>query len=597
LEPPAARGKLSQPVDARRAAPPAILRGKSDWSDARLPINVRRDPQRWHFRRIQLRFGHAVLISCLLHGLILSMKFDLPGLGSPGSIFSKADRRAGDSSLNVTIVARSGKAAQRKTNVSPSRARENATKLARKSPSPMMTPRQDSAARAVEAPIPYKPDPTPEVAHKQAMRVPRPVEPLPPKESIKPPPPAKRIAPEPAFVAKVADNAPNPASTSRVETQRLEALRQETLRQEAAAQIAAVQEAARREALQQQEQLRQEAVRQEAVAQAVATQEAIQREVLRQEILRQEVLRQDALREEAAAQAAARQESAQREALRQEALRQEAAEQAAARAEASEREAVRQEALRQEEAAAQAAATQDAIQRETARQESLRQEAAAQAATTQEAAQREALRQEAMRLEAAAQAAATQEAAQREALRQEALGQEALHREATAQGAKAEGAPAAQRPAAPAASAAKIDQPAVIKLAAKPPEARLESAKRRTLVGRPGPDQDLRVRMLAEGWRQKIEQNAPLELLHAAKDGPYQNPVVTVALRRDGSVESVVINRSSGVAAIDDAVRQIVYMLSPYTPFPSDVGVDYDIIEVRRVWTFDVAVRLLYGGR
>jgi TonB family protein len=103
--------------------------------------------------------------------------------------------------------------------------------------------------------------------------------------------------------------------------------------------------------------------------------------------------------------------------------------------------------------------------------------------------------------------------------------------------------------------------------------------------------------MLAEGWRQKIEQNAPLEVLHAAKNGPYENPLVTVALRRDGSVESVVINRSSGVAAIDDAVRQVVYMLSPFAPFPSDLGVDYDVIEIRRVWSFDVAVRLLYGGR
>ncbi len=123
----------------------------------------------------------------------------------------------------------------------------------------------------------------------------------------------------------------------------------------------------------------------------------------------------------------------------------------------------------------------------------------------------------------------------------------------------------------------------------------MESSKRRTLLGRP--DQDLRLRMLAEGWRQKIEQNAPFDVLQAAKNGPYENPIVTVALRRDGSLESVVINRSSGVASIDNAVRRIILMLSPFAPFPSDLAADYDVIEIRRVWTFDVGVRLLYGGR
>ena len=123
----------------------------------------------------------------------------------------------------------------------------------------------------------------------------------------------------------------------------------------------------------------------------------------------------------------------------------------------------------------------------------------------------------------------------------------------------------------------------------------METARRRTLLARP--DRDLRLMMAAEGWRQKIEQNAPFDVFQAAKSGPYENPVVTVALRPDGSVESVVINRSSGVAAVDNAVRRIVLLLSPFPPFPSDLAMDYDVIEIRRVWTFDSAVRLIYGGR
>jgi TonB family protein len=129
----------------------------------------------------------------------------------------------------------------------------------------------------------------------------------------------------------------------------------------------------------------------------------------------------------------------------------------------------------------------------------------------------------------------------------------------------------------------------------KPPGGRLETSQRRTLLARP--DQDLRLRMAAEGWRQKVEQNAPFDVLQSAKSGPYENPVVTVALRHDGTVEGVVINRSSGVPAIDAAVRRIILLLSPFPAFPSDLAADYDIIEIRRVWTFDTALRLLYGGR
>ena len=124
----------------------------------------------------------------------------------------------------------------------------------------------------------------------------------------------------------------------------------------------------------------------------------------------------------------------------------------------------------------------------------------------------------------------------------------------------------------------------------------MESSKRRALLGRT--EQDLRLRMMAEGWRQKLEQNAPFDVLQAAKNGgPYENPIVTVSLRRDGSLESVVIDRSSGVPAIDNAVRRIILMLSPFAPFAPDLAMEYDVVEIRRVWTFDTALRLLYGGR
>jgi len=70
------------------------------------------------------------------------------------------------------------------------------------------------------------------------------------------------------------------------------------------------------------------------------------------------------------------------------------------------------------------------------------------------------------------------------------------------------------------------------------------------------------------------------------------NPVVTVAVRRDGSIESVTFVVPSGVAEIDAAIRQIVQNLAPFPPFPPPLAQDFDVIEIRRTWQFDSAIRL-----
>ncbi|MBP6336980.1 MAG: energy transducer TonB [Vitreoscilla sp.] len=104
-------------------------------------------------------------------------------------------------------------------------------------------------------------------------------------------------------------------------------------------------------------------------------------------------------------------------------------------------------------------------------------------------------------------------------------------------------------------------------------------------------------RIYAEGWRQKIEQNASLDLIRGVAVGTFESPVVTVSLNPDGTVESVVINKSSGVAQVDDAVRQIVSSLAPFRAFTPELSQDFDAIEIRYTWTFETAVRLFYGGR
>lgn len=61
--------------------------------------------------------------------------------------------------------------------------------------------------------------------------------------------------------------------------------------------------------------------------------------------------------------------------------------------------------------------------------------------------------------------------------------------------------------------------------------------------------------------------------------------VVTVGVRRDGSVESSRILRSSGVPLLDDAALRVIELAQPFPPLPH-TGDDIDILQVTRTWAF-----------
>jgi outer membrane biosynthesis protein TonB len=66
--------------------------------------------------------------------------------------------------------------------------------------------------------------------------------------------------------------------------------------------------------------------------------------------------------------------------------------------------------------------------------------------------------------------------------------------------------------------------------------------------------------------------------------------MVTVALRSDGSVESVTFVVSSGVTEVDDAIRRIIEDRRPYRAFPPALAREFDVIEIRRTWRFQGAI-------
>lgn len=116
------------------------------------------------------------------------------------------------------------------------------------------------------------------------------------------------------------------------------------------------------------------------------------------------------------------------------------------------------------------------------------------------------------------------------------------------------------------------------------------SMRRGRLFGRA--DANAELVLYAEAWARKIELNMTFDMVRDAARQPHRDPMVTVAIRRDGSVESVTFVVSSGVPEIDDAIRSIVQSQTPYQSFSPGLAREFDVIEIRRTWYFDSAVRL-----
>ena len=116
------------------------------------------------------------------------------------------------------------------------------------------------------------------------------------------------------------------------------------------------------------------------------------------------------------------------------------------------------------------------------------------------------------------------------------------------------------------------------------------SLRRYRLYGRSDPNAV--IMLYAETWSRKIELNMTYEMVRDVAKTPHTHPQVTVAIRSDGSVESVTFVVPSGVAAVDEAIRRVVQSQAPYQAFPPSLANEYDVLEIRRTWYFDSAIRL-----
>ena len=118
----------------------------------------------------------------------------------------------------------------------------------------------------------------------------------------------------------------------------------------------------------------------------------------------------------------------------------------------------------------------------------------------------------------------------------------------------------------------------------------ISSLRRGRLLGRSDPNAELV--LYAEAWARRIQLNmSPHQLRETAKQ-PHTDALVTVALRSDGSVESIAFVRSSGSPLLDEAIRDTIQGMAPYPAFPPNLARVYDVVEIRRTWYIDSAIRL-----
>lgn len=88
-------------------------------------------------------------------------------------------------------------------------------------------------------------------------------------------------------------------------------------------------------------------------------------------------------------------------------------------------------------------------------------------------------------------------------------------------------------------------------------------------------------------WARKVERIGNLNYPQAAKDQHlYGSLILHVAVRSDGSVESIRVVRSSGHDLLDQAAVNIVNLAAPYAPFPPEIAAETDVLDIIRTWQF-----------
>lgn len=87
-------------------------------------------------------------------------------------------------------------------------------------------------------------------------------------------------------------------------------------------------------------------------------------------------------------------------------------------------------------------------------------------------------------------------------------------------------------------------------------------------------------------WVARVQRIGNLNYPDAARQrGLHGSLILTVVLRRDGSVKRVAVIQSSGHRLLDDAAVRIVHQAAPFPAIPQKAG-NFDEFNITRTWQF-----------
>lgn len=90
-----------------------------------------------------------------------------------------------------------------------------------------------------------------------------------------------------------------------------------------------------------------------------------------------------------------------------------------------------------------------------------------------------------------------------------------------------------------------------------------------------------------DAWRRRVERvgnlNYPEEAVQRGLSGSL---LLEVALNPDGTVEDIVLRRSSGRPILDDAAVRTVRLAAPFARFPQSIADEVDVLHIERTWFF-----------
>jgi len=89
-----------------------------------------------------------------------------------------------------------------------------------------------------------------------------------------------------------------------------------------------------------------------------------------------------------------------------------------------------------------------------------------------------------------------------------------------------------------------------------------------------------------DAWRRKVERIGTLNYPTAARGAGQASPVVEVGITADGTLDRVVIRRTSGNPRLDQAALAILRLASPFDPFPPELAARYRVLRFAYEWQF-----------